>query len=131
LTIECGLCHAQLGLGCGQTSGRRIKLRLLLGRIEARQNIAGIDVGTDIDQSCDHPPAHTKGKISAEAGLDLASQGEGSLSVPRLHDFGVHERGVLDCGGGAVIASSQWGRQKRERERSTEVSQNSLRERIG
>ena len=96
LPIKGRLRHAQLGLRRGHTRGRGVKLGLLLGRIEPGQEVAGIDVGADIHQAREHAPAHTKGEVGAETRLDLAGQREGSLSVLRLHNFGVHERGTLD-----------------------------------
>ena len=99
--------------------GRGVKIGLLLGRIEPGQQVAGIDVGADIHQAREHASAHTKGEVGAEAGLDLAGQRYGSLSVPRLHKLGVHQRGALDRSGGAVIAGTQGRRQKRERECGT------------
>src|SRR6476620_7159467 len=60
------------------------------------QEVAGIDVGADIHQARKHAPAHTKGEVGAETRLDLAGEREGRVSVLRLHNFGVHERGALD-----------------------------------
>jgi hypothetical protein len=131
LPIKGRLRHAQLGLRCGYPCGGGFKIGLLLGRIELGEEIAGIDVGADIDQALEHAPAHTKGEVGAETGLDFASQREPSVAILRLNDFGAHERSAFDGGGGGVIAGSERRRQKRECERNTNVPQNCLRERMG
>ncbi len=109
MPVDGRLRHAQLGLRCGYPCGRGVKIGLLLGRIEPGQEVAGIDVDPDIHQAREHAPAHAKGEVGAEAGLDLAGQCHGGLSVPRLHKLGVHQRGPLDGSGGVVIAGTQGG----------------------
>ena len=106
LPIKGRLRHAQLSLRCGHPCGRGIKIGLLLGRIEPGQEVAGIDVGADIHQPLEHASAHPEREVGAEAGLDLAGQRRGSLSVPRLHKLGVHQCGALHRSGGAVIAGA-------------------------
>ena len=131
LPIKGRLRHAQLSLRRGYACGCGVKIGLLLGRIEPGQEVAGIDVGADIHQAREHAPADTKGEVGAEAGLDLAGQRHGGLSVSRLHKLGVHQRGTLDRSGGAVIAGTQWRRQKRERDCGTHVPRNGHRRRMG
>ena len=131
LPVKGRLRHAQLGLRRGHARGRGVKIGLLLGRIEPGQEVAGIDVGADVHQPLEHASAHPKRQVGAEAGLDLAGQRHGSLSVPRLHKLGVHQRGTLDRSGGAVIAGAQWHGQKRERECGTHGPRNGQRGRMG
>ncbi len=131
LPVKGRLRHAQLGLRRGHSCGRGVKIGLLLGRIEPGQDVAGIDVGADIHQAREHAPADTKREVGAETGLDFAGQRHGSLSVLRLHDFGVHERGALDGGDGAVIAGTQRRRQQHERECGTHRPRNGRRGRTG
>ena len=131
LPVKGRLRHAQLSLRRGHSCGRGVKIGLLLGRIEPGQEVAGIDVGADINQAREHAPAHTKGEVGAETGLDFAGQREASLAIPRLHEFGVHQRGALDRGGGAVIAGTQRRRQQRKRECGTHGPWNGPRGRMG
>jgi len=77
-----------------------------------------------IHQAREHAPAHTKGEVGAEAGLDLAGQCHGRLSVARLHKLGADQRGALDRSGGALIAGTQWCSQKRERDCGTHGPRN-------
>ena len=131
LPVKGRLRHAQLGLRRGYPCGRGIKFGLLLGRIKPGQEVAGIDVGAHVHQAREHAPAHTKGEVGAETRLDLAGERERSLSVLRLHNFGVYERGTLRRIGGAVVAGAQWRRQKRDRECGIHVPQNGQGGRMG
>ena len=130
LPVKGRLRHAQLSLRCGYPCGRGVKISLLLGRIEPGQEVAGIDVGPDIHQAREDAPAHTKGKVGAEAGLDLAGQCHGRLSLARLHELGAHQRGALDRSGGALIAGTQWRSQKRQRDCGTHGPRNGHRRRM-
>ena len=124
LPVKGRLRHAQLGFRRGHRRGRGVKIGLLLGRIEPGQDVAGIDVGSDIHQPREHAPAHPKREVGAETGLDLAGQRDGALPFSRLHDFGAYERGALDRGGGAIVAGAQRRRQKRDRECGAQAVQN-------
>ena len=87
--------------------------------------------GPDIHQAREHAPADTKGEVGAEAGLDLAGQRHGRLSVTRLHKLGAHQRGALGRSGGALIAGTQWRSQQRERDCGTHGPRNGHRRRMG
>ena len=100
LPVKGRLRHAQLGLRRGDPCGRGVKIGLLLGRIEPGQEVAGIDVGADVHKPREDASAHPERQVGTEAGLDLAGQRYGSLSVPRLHKLSVHQRGTLDRSGG-------------------------------
>jgi hypothetical protein len=113
------LRHAQLGLRGGYTCARGVEIGLLLGRIEPGEELAGIDVRANVYKAREHAPAHTKGELGAETGLDIAGQGHGGLSILRPHDFSVHQRGTLDRSNGVIIAGTEGRRQKRERKCGT------------
>jgi len=73
-------------------------------------------VGADIHQAREHAPAHTKGEVGTETGLDFAGQRYGSMAILRLHELCVHHCRTLDRSGGAVIAGAKRRRQQGERE---------------
>ena len=122
--------HAQLGFRCSHTRGRCVKVGLLLGWIEPGQEIAGVDVGADVHKPLEHASAHPERQVGAEAGLDLAGQRYGSLSLSWLNKLGVHQRGMFDRSGGAVIAGAERNGQKRDSERCTHGPRNGQRGRI-
>jgi hypothetical protein len=103
LPLEGGFGDAKLGLRSGDRRARSIKIGLLFGWIEASQDIVGFDVGAHIDQAFEHAATDSKREIGAEAGLYLAGQRNGGLSLLRPHDCGAYEsrrplRGIVGTG---------------------------------
>src|SRR3954462_13526813 len=86
-----------------------------------------MNVGAYIYQALEHATVHTAGEVGAETRRDLACQGEGSLSVPRLNELGVYQNGPLARGDRTVIAGSKWRHQQRHRERGTQGPRHSRR----
>ena len=65
-------CHPQLRFR--RCRGRRcgIEVSLLLGGIEASQDLAGVDVSPNVHQPFNHTPADPKRQLGTEAGLNFA-----------------------------------------------------------
>ena len=96
--------------------GRGIDVGLLLGRIEQSQDFASLDVSADIDIAREHTSADAEREVGAETGLDFAGQGDGGLSVARLHDLRAHDRGARDGSSGMIVAATQRDCDKRDRQ---------------
>jgi hypothetical protein len=74
-----------------------------------------LDMGTDIDIARDHTSADAEREVGAETGLDFASQGDGGLSVARLHDLCTHDSSARDGSSCMIIAATQRDCDKRDR----------------
>ncbi|WP_347337119.1 hypothetical protein [Bradyrhizobium lablabi] len=64
-------------------------------------------MSADIDIAREHTSADAEREIRAKPGLDFASQGDGGLSVARLHDLCAHDRGTCDGTSGMIVAATQ------------------------
>ncbi|MCP1774859.1 hypothetical protein ACVIU4_009946 [Bradyrhizobium barranii subsp. barranii] len=115
LPFEGYLGHAQLGF-CGQhRSGGGVDVGLLLRRIEQSKDFASLDAGADIDIACEHTSADAEREIRAKTGLDFPGQGDGGLSVARLHDLRVHDCRACDRSRGVIVAATQRDCDKHDR----------------
>ena len=80
------------------------------------QNVAGIDVGTDVHQALDHPSTDVKRQFGADARLDIAGQADHGLSRLKPDNLAFYR--------GRGSGRSPWGLAGRQdqRERYNEMS---------
>jgi hypothetical protein len=118
LAVEIGTSHLQLGFCRRFRRGRRIEISLLLGRIEPRQHITGINVGPDVHQPREHPATDSEREIGAGTSLDCTGQSDSSLPIALLHNLGAYKRCALDRTCRITPAGAQQRHQKRSRNRA-------------
>ena len=93
--------------GGGHGGLRPFEIGLLLGRIDSREHVAGIDMRPDIDQSLRHTTTDAERQFGAHARLHVAGERDPGLATFELDDFGADQGRRLRRGRGSIFATRE------------------------